>query len=292
MQGPSIFARSVTALRIADDFNNQWQYHPQSDRHSKIACWAIMFDLLQHCTLLRRHVEDGKLGFGINHTMGDFRTQRKKRLDLVICTPSTAGRLRPKRGKVTKQPVATFMDLAAECEVKLTQKERALLRTLPSLKVVPVGSVCIALEAKAAMTEHVKALPRLHDELDSSHNTVHGHSNHSIAAALVVINFGSTFTSPLRNKHDLSAHTRVITRHNQPQATLRAVDKVTEIRRRSVPNEQGFDAIGIVVIDFKNDGSPVKVVTGGPSPDPTSDFHYDKLIERLCAQYRTSFQGL
>lgn len=43
------------------------------------------------------------------------------------------------------------------------------LGSLPELPRAPVGAVLMALEAKAAMTEHVKALPRLYDELNSSH---------------------------------------------------------------------------------------------------------------------------
>ena len=46
-------ARSISAARIADDFGNEWQYHSRSDKHSKVACWAVLFDLLQTSALLR-----------------------------------------------------------------------------------------------------------------------------------------------------------------------------------------------------------------------------------------------
>src|SRR5690606_24987057 len=124
-----------------------------------------MFDLLQHCPLLRLHASDCKVGFGINHEMRDFQTSRRKVLDLVICTPSKAASAKSSR---------TFSDLAVECGVKLTENEISILRALPNLSVVPVGNVNLALEAKATMTAHIKALPRLHDELDSSHQTIHG----------------------------------------------------------------------------------------------------------------------
>jgi hypothetical protein len=292
MNGPEIIARSISSLRIPDKFGNQWQYHSRSDRHSKITCWSIMFDLISHCPLLRQHIKDGKVGFGINHELRDFRTQRKKNLDLVICTPRPGEAPKPKRGNITKKPIATFEDLSAECEVELLKAERTQLAALPPLLLVPVGSVCVALEAKAVMTEHIKALPRLHDELDSSHLTVHGHADHSIAAALVTINFSSEFSSSDRNKQSIAKHGRVVLEHAQPKGTLRAIEKVREIRRRSVQSEQGFDAMGIVLVDFKNDGAPMKVVTGAPAPQPADDFHYDRLIERICSQYRAKFQGL
>jgi hypothetical protein len=160
------------------------------------------------------------------------------------------------------------------------------------LKIVAVGSVCIALEAKATMTEHIKALPRLHDELDSSHLTIHGHAEHSVAAALVTINFAREFTSADRNKHDLAVNERVVNRHEQPKAALRTIEKITEIRRRSTRAEQGFDAVGILLVDFKNDGSPLISVDSSPAPQASDDFHYDRLIERICSQYRARFQGL
>ncbi|MGH3182596.1 MAG: hypothetical protein ACRDOE_11920, partial [Streptosporangiaceae bacterium] len=55
----------MTATRIPDQFGNIWQYHPRSDRHSKVACWAAFFDLLTTSALLRRHVAEGKVIFGL-----------------------------------------------------------------------------------------------------------------------------------------------------------------------------------------------------------------------------------
>lgn len=292
MHGPDIIARSISALKIPDKFNNEWQYHSRSDRHSKIACWSIMFDLLTHCSALRQHVEDGKVGFGINHEMRDFRTGRKKNLDLVICTPNPGMTAPIRRGKLTKRPVLTFADFAGECEVILTEEERSKLTGLPSLKILPVGSVCIALEAKATMTAHIRALPRLHDELDSSHSTVHGHAEHSIAAALVTINLASEFRSTDMNKHDLSTHAPVVSYEPQPKSAVRTIEKVREIRRRSLHTEAGFDAVGIMVVDFANDGTALKVVSTTPAPAASDDFHYNKLIERICSLYRSRFHGL
>src|SRR5262245_38846831 len=136
MRGPVIIARSISALRIPDSFNNTWQYHSRSDRHSKIACWSIMFDLIGHCSLLRQHIADRKVGFGINHELRDFRTQRKKKLDLVVCTPNPSGVPRVKNGGNTKRNVLTFADLARECEVILDADDEVMLGQLPTLSVV------------------------------------------------------------------------------------------------------------------------------------------------------------
>src|SRR5262245_52222040 len=118
MQGPHIIARSISELQIPDKFGNEWQYHSRSHRQSNITCWAIMFDLIQHCPLFRQHIEARKIGFGINHELRDFRTQRKKDLDLVVCTPSPGGAALEESGK--RKPVRNFVELADAFEVVLS----------------------------------------------------------------------------------------------------------------------------------------------------------------------------
>jgi hypothetical protein len=90
MYGPQILVRSLSHPTRTDRYGNRWQYHSRSDHHSKVACWGIVFDLLRICPLLRRHVAEGRVGFGINHEVRDFVHDRKKNLDVVLCTPSSA----------------------------------------------------------------------------------------------------------------------------------------------------------------------------------------------------------
>ncbi|MFZ3326868.1 MAG: hypothetical protein WA231_13680 [Methylocella sp.] len=152
----------------------RWQYHSRSDHHSKVACWGIVFDMLRKSPLLKRHVDEGRVYFGINHEMRDFVHDRKKNLDLVLCTVSGASsRISP----------LTLPSTAHEYEIELTPSEQAELDALPLLRRAPVGSVLAALEAKACMTAHQRALPRLYDELNSSQLTVHGATDHAIAGA-------------------------------------------------------------------------------------------------------------
>src|SRR5262249_37293910 len=92
ISGPSILVRTLSHPHVTDKHGNAWNYHSRSDHHSKVACWGIVFDLLRTSTLLRKHVAQGRVGFGINHEMRDFQHDRKKDLDLVICQPSSGGR--------------------------------------------------------------------------------------------------------------------------------------------------------------------------------------------------------
>lgn len=279
MHGPELLARSMSVPSVKDRYGNHWQYHSRSDQHSKVACWALLFDLMEHCPLLQQHVSTGKVGFGINHEMRDFRNNRSKYLDLVVCTPGTSD------GKT----VPTFAQLADKYAILLTDAEKAQLDAYPTLRQVPVGSVHLALEAKAAMTEHIKALPRLFDELNSSQLAIHGSADFAIAAGFAVINYAATFVSSDRNKFDLATHDAVVTSHSQPKATERTIKKVQEIPRRTQSGAEGFDALSIVILNLRNDGTPVEVVTAPPAPTVADVWHYDQMIRRIAALYANKF---
>jgi hypothetical protein len=98
------------------------------------------------------------------------------------------------------------------------------------------------------MTAHQKALPRLYDELNSSHLTVHGATDAAIAAGFVMINAATSFISPTKGAAP--------NLHLQPRATQITMAKVAELPRRSATGQTGFDAMAMVVVDCKNDGSP------------------------------------
>ena len=279
MHGPQILARSMSVPSVTDRFGNCWQYHSRSDQHSKVACWALLFDLLHHCPLLVQHVVAGKIGFGINHEMRDFRNNRSKYLDLVLCTPGTE----------VREGGLTFADLIKDYSVDLTRAQREQLAQLPVLRRTAVGTVHLALEAKAAMTEHIKALPRLFDELNSSHLAIHGSADFAIAAGFAIVNNATTFISPDRNKYDLRAHPPVITKHTQPKATERTIRKLEEIPRRTREGAEGFDALGIVVLELKNDSTPVTIVETPPAPSPADVWHYDQMVRRIASIYASKF---
>ncbi|HTM47245.1 MAG TPA: hypothetical protein VL285_01095, partial [Bryobacteraceae bacterium] len=128
----------------------------------------------------------------------DFRLNKKKDLDLVVCRyPSSSG---------ADLKARTFSSVGDQYKIVLTAAEQRRLRNLPAIREALAGNVLIALEAKAAMTSHVKACPRLFDELNSSHQIVHGDTGVAIAAGLVLVNFATHFISPDSNKTDLSEH--------------------------------------------------------------------------------------
>lgn len=285
MHGASILARTLSATIREDEFGNRWQYQSRSDHHSKVACWGILLDLLESCALLRKHVEKGTVVFGINHEMRDFKHNRKKDLDLVLARPRDAGRVRD------GNPLG-FRGLVERYQIALTVAERKLVASLPDVTEGLVGSVHVALEAKACMTEHVKALPRLYDELNSSHETIHASADDAIAVGFVMVNSADEFISPGRNRLSMAGAPASVKvrKHKQPEVTRRVVQKIEEMPRRTKPGEQGFDALGIVLLECRNDGSPVKLVTEPPAPQPGEIYAYEMMIRRAVQIYEQRFR--
>jgi len=278
MHGPAILARTISVPTPKGRDKALWQYHPRSDHHSKVACWGILFDLLNHSKLLREHVASGRLIFGINHEMRDFRTGRKKDLDLVLAQPRSS--------EAIEKPL-TFRSLMTKWGILLDAEEQRMLEKLPDVVQHPVGAVHLALEAKACMTEHGKARPRLYDELNSSHDVVHGNAEMVIAAGLVMINIAQRFISPELNKFGGALR---VTQHNQPRVTESVIEKVLEIPRRATTSAHGFDALAIVVVDCTNDAiTPVRIVDEPPAPEPGNPVHYDSMIARVVQLYESRF---
>lgn len=282
MDGPGIIVRTLSMPAVPDKFGNLWQYHSRSDRHSKIACWAILFDLLQRSSLLAAHAAADKVTFGINRQMRDWRTNRPKDLDLVISRPGT--------GQFSRPP-ATMHDLALRWGLRLTSDQQDRLAHLAPLREGTAGNVLVALEAKATMTAHIAALPRLFDELTSSYSTVHGDTQQALAVGFALVNAAATFISADRNKYDLAERHPTVNDH-PPHAATRTVAKLREINRRTGPGTDGFDALGIMLVSMRNDGSPVTLLTGPPAPADDDVDSYTRMIGRIVQAYDTTFAGL
>jgi hypothetical protein len=150
----------------------------------------------------------------------------------------------------------------------------------------------MALEAKACMTEFGKARPRLYDELNSSHLTIHGDTDSAIAAGFLLLNVAETFVSPIRNPWTLGSLPTRVSTHNQPRDAQLVAAKVAELPRRARPGDEGFDAFAILAIDLANDGRPVTIVPDAPGRIYPPIFHYDAAVERLAHLYATRFSGI
>lgn len=248
-----------------------WQYHSRGGRHSLTTCWGVMFDLLANSSLLRQHVEDRKVVFGLDHKMHDYAANRAKNLDLVVARPHEGG-------WTIKRPPLRFSDLPDRFDMELTSAQRAALAALPDPVEGAVGAVHLAVEAKACMTAFTKSYPRLYDELNSSHAVIHGASNRALAVGLAIINVAQEFVSPVGKRN----------RHNQPQDALGAIAKVEQLPRRSGDEGVGYDGLGIVLVDLTNDGS--RVTLAGRPPAPVN-YEYGRIIVRMANEYDVRFRN-
>ncbi len=296
MHGPTILCRTLSIPTSGSggkpfQFGNQWQYHSRSDRHSKVACWGLTLDLMSVCSLLRTHVAEGKVALGINHELRDFRNNKRKNLDMVICT--TRGSAHAGGSKGGSRGASDFAGLVKAYGIVLSEVEAAELSRLPRLPIAGVSNVLVATEAKAAMTAFLKARPRLKDELTSSYQTIHGDTPEAIAAGLVLVNAASTFLSTDLNKRDLRNEPAVVSQHRQPGDAEKVVTGLRDLQRRTQISDSGFDAIGVVVVDCKNDGSAItRVSSCPPSPLPNDDFAYTRFINRIAQLYATRFKEI
>jgi hypothetical protein len=290
MNGLDIIARSMSVATSGSprgkrfQYGNVWQYHPRSDRHSKIACWALMFDLLMESELLRHHIATGKVAIGINHEMRDFVRNRAKNLDLVVC--------RAARNATAIRKSKKFSDLVVPYTIVLSEEERQRLSELPIAPLAEPATVLMALEAKACMTEFSKARPRLYDELNSSHLTIHGDTDGAIAAGFALVNAAEAFVSPIRNPWPLGSLPTVVSHHSQPKDLCSVAAKLSELPRRSRQSDGGFDAFAIGLIACTNDGRPVTVKRGAPGEYYSEIYDYAQTIGRLAHLYATRFSSI
>lgn len=272
MDGPSILAQTLSVPAPTRTRNPEmWQYHSRGGRHSITSCWGVLFDLLQHSALLRAHVETRKVVFGLDHKMHDYAANRSKNLDLVIARPHQDGWPKQRSPRL-------FSELPALHDMHLDGDQRTRLTALPNPVEGAVGAVHLALEAKACMTAFTKSYPRLYDELNSSHAVIHGASNRALAVGLAIVNVADEFVSPVGKRN----------RHTQPKDALGAMAKVEQLPRRSGDEGVGYDGLGIILLDIKNDGSLVSL----PSAPPVSvNYEYGRMIVRIANEYDVRFRN-
>jgi len=249
----------------------RWQYHSRGARHSLTSCWGVLLDLLVHSALLRQHVETGKVVFGLDHQMQDYAANRSKNLDLVIARPH-------EDGWDKKRAPRRFSELVDLFEMQLTDEQRAVLASVPDPIEGAVGAVHLAVESKACMTAFSKSYPRLYDELNSSHAVIHGASNRALAVGLAIVNVADEFLSPVGKMN----------KHNQPRDALGAIAKVEQLPRRAGDEGVGYDGLGIILVDLRNDGSPV---TLAEEPAVPINYQYERMILRVAGEYDVRFRN-
>lgn len=151
----------VPPTRFLDHLRREG-YHPRSDKHSNAIALAIVDDLLGTRPGIARKAAAGDVVFDLNF---DLRVRTAIwNVDLVLGRPAKASP--PAEGLITRQAPATIE---------------------------------MAIEIKAVMTEHRKAVKNRKRDLEAHHEHVHNYNASTIAGGVFVINASRLFKSPLRS---------------------------------------------------------------------------------------------
>jgi hypothetical protein len=275
MRGPAIIARTMSIPTKRGRAGRAWQYHSRSDTHSKVACWAVLFDLLRECDVFREQASRGRVAFGVNHELiGPI----NKTLDLVLTIPTATRREGTHRRDLG--------ELAADYGIALEEQDRRVLRDLPRIEEdisSDTSEVAVALEAKACMTEHLKSIPRLHAEILATGYLAKRAVPACVTVSYSLVNAARTFRTPSVGEK--------VNRHNQPEDAARVVRMLgSAIPLARDVGSFGYDVIGVTVLECANDGSEVIVTEGEPAPSKSQHYHYERMISSLCSQYRSRFR--
>jgi hypothetical protein len=143
---------------------------------------------------------------------------------------------------------------------------------------VDMSEVAIAVEAKACMTDHVGALPRLHAEILATGYLAKRATPECTVVSYTLVNASDTFVSSAKTAK----------RVRQPESA----DAVLSMLANAVPlcRDQrllGYDVVGALSILCRNDGSPVSHSPVEGSPRRDSPIHYERMIRAICSAYRT-----
>jgi hypothetical protein len=222
-------------------------YHPRSDKHSNALGEAIVTDLVSTCDLLAERAAAGEVVYRLNFDL--IYGTAEWNVDVVLGTPPP-GTGPPPPGEL-------------------------ILRATPS-------SVQIAIELKAVMTEHRKAVKNRKRDLEAHHEHVHNYNPQAIAGGVLVINASDTFQSPLRQG---------LTRHsNVGKLVQHCVNEAAAISVAGGPTGYGLDAKSVIVVEMDNVNlAAAKFFEKPPAPQVGDPMHYDSFIQRLCSEYKTRF---
>ncbi|MEM8834229.1 MAG: hypothetical protein AAGD00_00280 [Planctomycetota bacterium] len=222
-------------------------YHPRSDKHSNALARAIVDDLVVTCDPLAQRASRGEVVFSLNFTLRAGRADWN--VDLVLGSPPQV--VEPSAGVAIVEAEPSYVE--------------------------------IAIELKAVMTEHRKAVKNRKRDLEAHHEHVHNYDNQTIAGGVIIVNAASRFASPLRRGE--------VTEHKNPERLVRhCIDEARSIATRGGKTGYGLEACCVLVVDTDNQildaasyaDTHVALSTGDP-------LHYDSFIQSVCRAYRQRF---
>lgn len=222
-------------------------YHPRSDKHSNVLAQGIVDDLVKHCPTIRERAAAGELVYDLNFTLRAGTADWN--VDLVLGAPQLGTQPPPTGTRIHRQA--------------------------PS-------NVQIAIELKAVMTEHRKAVKNRKRDLEAHHEHVHNYNNNAIAGGLLIVNAAPTFKSPLRP--ELTVH------KNPAKLVAHCVSEFRSVAVRGGQTGYGLEAKCALVVSVDNVNlAGACYDTTAPAVPIGDPLHYDSFIRTICELYTRRF---
>ena len=145
------------------------------------------------------------------------------------------------------------------------------------------AEIWLAIDAKSVMTEHGKARRNRQRDLNALHDIIHRRDPRTIVGGLIVVNIAPRFRSPLRTG-DPTIH------RNIDRLVAETIQMYADLPSRTAPNEQGLDAMGVIVLSHSNiPGESTSLVQDARAPPRGSPVHYISFLERLCQSFGSRY---
>jgi hypothetical protein len=274
MEGPKIFVETLGHGQPSRRGGKKgWQYHSRTSVHARQVAWAVLFDLLCSSEIFRSHAQRGVIAFALDYQMGGA---LPKKIDVVVC----------RRSGVSQAGARSFENLGRDLGMVLTPSQLELLGDVRAFREEERGNVrdvVVALEAKACMTDHSGAIPRLFAEFLATGYLVRQVEPDCITAAVALVNASDRFVTP--SSGAVKEHGAV-----GPDAVVKMVRDALPLASKNPT--VGYDAVAAVVVDCRNDGSPVRLLNKDPAPRPAEHHHYEWMLNTLGDVYRSRFGHL
>lgn len=189
----------------------EWPYHPRKTDVSDFIRRKFIADLLAASPRFGEHAREGRIACDLNVSLSTP-GGRTRKLDLIVGRPLDG----------THVPPTAAAD---------------------PLRKAKVAAPLLTIEVKLCMTEHRKATSRLIDELHASLEVVKAVKPSAVCVAVVVVNVGERFTSPLNLPGP--------NRHDRPVEIQRLIAKV--LARVPVGGAKAYDCLNVTVVDVDNE---------------------------------------
>ncbi|MBI4219373.1 MAG: hypothetical protein HY682_04450 [Chloroflexi bacterium] len=222
-------------------------YHPRSNKHSDALSKCIVQDFVMQCSAAAARARSGLLVYDLNFSI--FTGTAEWRIDLVFGAPP-AGPVAVPEGS----PIARFTP----------------------------ATVQIAIEHKAVMTEHHKAVKNRKRDFEAHHTNIRLYNPDTISGAILIVNAAPVFQSPLRPSRTIHRNPDDLVRH--------CMGEFRSIQKRHTVTGSGLDVRAAIAVDVDNlDPKGYRYFPGRSAPRVGDPIHYDSFMQELCSLYQTRF---